>query len=117
MREITSNEEFAKLVVDRKDDVVIVVDFFAVWCGPCKRLAPLLEAASHELKDIEIYKVDVEKLESIADKYEVINLPTVFLFKNGVRDAKPVPFLFQQNTEEKFTEYLQEVANQFAKSK
>ncbi|MDU8885692.1 thioredoxin [Yeosuana sp. MJ-SS3] len=62
----------------------ILVDFFASWCGPCKMLAPILEQVKEELGEaIKIIKIDVDKNELLAAKYQVRGIPTMLLFKNG----------------------------------
>ncbi|MBT8188388.1 MAG: thioredoxin [Croceitalea sp.] len=75
---------FNKIV---NSESLVLVDFFAEWCGPCKMLAPILkqvkEASGEQLK---IVKIDVDQNQSIASKYQVRGVPTMVLFKNG----KPV---------------------------
>jgi len=76
---------------------IVLVDFYADWCGPCRMIAPHLEALSVELKDqASIVKLDVDHAQRIASTYEVTSIPTLILFKDGkeagrivgVRDAK-----------------------------
>ncbi len=62
----------------------VLVDFFADWCGPCKMLGPILKDVKEELGDaIKIIKIDVDKNQSIATKYQVKGVPTMLLFKDG----------------------------------
>ncbi len=69
-------------IVDSKTPVL--VDFFADWCGPCKMLAPILKQVKDELGDnIKIVKIDVDKNQPLASKYQVRGVPTMLLFKDG----------------------------------
>ena len=62
---------------------VTLVDFFATWCGPCKMLGPVLEELSTEIPDVKFVKVDVDDEPELAEKFGIMSIPSVFLFKNG----------------------------------
>ncbi len=63
---------------------VVVIDFFATWCGPCKRIAPAFEELAKKFSRITFLKVDVDEAQDIASKYDVNSLPTFVFLKNGV---------------------------------
>ncbi len=65
-------------------DKVVLVDFWAAWCGPCRVMAPVLNEIAGELKgNFYIGKVNVEQYQSLASKFKVRGIPTLVLFKNG----------------------------------
>ena len=61
----------------------VLVDFFATWCGPCKMVAPIIEEVAEEAKDVKVCKVDVDDCGEIAEKYNVMSIPTLAVFENG----------------------------------
>ena len=64
-------------------DQVVVVDFFATWCGPCKMLAPVLEKAAEELTNVPFYKVDIDEEMELANQYKIMTVPPLLFFKGG----------------------------------
>lgn len=64
------------------NDGLVLVDFFATWCGPCRMLSPILDQVLNET-EFKLVKVDVDKHSMIAKKYGVMSIPTMILFKNG----------------------------------
>ncbi len=72
---------FSKIVASKTP---VLVDFYADWCGPCKMLAPILKQVKDEMGDaLKIVKIDVDKNQAIAARYQVRGVPTMLLFKNG----------------------------------
>ncbi|MGB3179925.1 MAG: thioredoxin [Cyclobacteriaceae bacterium] len=72
---------FQKLI---KGDRPVLVDFHATWCGPCQTLAPILKEVSAEVNGrAKILKIDVDKNQQLASRYQVRGVPTLILFKNG----------------------------------
>ncbi|MDT3151229.1 thioredoxin [Staphylococcus aureus] len=86
---------------------VQLVDFWAIWCGPCKMIAPVLEelAADYEGK-ADILKLDVDENPSTAAKYEVMSIPTLIVFKDGQPVDKVVGFQPKENLAEVLDKHL-----------
>ena len=67
-----------------KNDKPVLVDYWAEWCGPCKMVAPVLEAISEEHGDkLDIVKLNVDDNPVVTQKYNIMNIPTLGVFKNG----------------------------------
>lgn len=79
-KEIQTVEEFDALLAEGGK---IVVDFFAVWCGPCKMMGRVIEDVQDDYPDVKFVKVDVDQLPSIAQRYGVYSIPQINLFLNG----------------------------------
>ncbi len=72
---------------------VVLVDFWATWCGPCKMIAPVLEEIDAEMgEQVKIAKLDVDNNQATAAEYQVMSIPTLLLFKDGKQVAKTVGF-------------------------
>lgn len=74
-------EEFTEKVINSPN--IVVVDFFANWCGPCKMLSPVLEELESQNFDVDFFKVNIDENPSLADNFEVRTIPNVVIFKNG----------------------------------
>ena len=79
-----TNADFQKQV--KEFDGIVLVDFYANWCGPCKMMTPIIEEIEkeYESKDnIKIAKVDIDEANEIAAEYNVVSIPTIIIFKKG----------------------------------
>jgi len=79
-----TDENFAKEVEESKG--VVLVDFWAAWCGPCQILGPIIEEIANEQKDtagVQVGKLEVDESPQTAMKYNITSIPTVAVFKDG----------------------------------
>lgn len=83
-----------------KEEGIVVVDFFATWCGPCKMLAPVLDEVQDEMKNVKIVKMDIDENSDKAAEYSVKNIPTIKIFKNGEEVTTNVGFLPKESLKE-----------------
>ena len=100
-----NDERFDAEVV--KSDRLTLVDFGATWCGPCKKLHPIMEELSSIFQDkIKVFEVDVEESPSTAVKYGIIGVPQLLFFKDGKVKETVVGLLPKSKIEEKIERYL-----------
>ena len=67
--------------LNKAGDKLVVLDFFATWCGPCKRMGPIMEMVSQQFKNVVFLKVDVDENIETSMKYEITSMPTFLFFK------------------------------------
>ena len=81
MAKIATNTSFDGLLESEK---LVIVDFWATWCGPCRMLSPLLDEVEEEMADkIVVVKVNVDDADEIAMRYRIMSIPTLLFFRNG----------------------------------
>lgn len=82
-----TSENYEKVI---SENPIVLIDFFATWCGPCKMLAPVIEELAEEkMENVAICKVDVDEESELAGKYGIQSIPTIIVVKDGktVRQA------------------------------
>ena len=88
MEKIATNTNFAGLLESKK---LVVVDFWATWCGPCRMLSPILDELAEEMADvIDVVKVNVDDADEIAAQFRIMSIPTLIFFKDGKMVDKTV---------------------------
>ena len=81
MAQIATNTNFDGLLESEK---LVIVDFWATWCGPCRMLSPLLDEVEEEMADkVTVVKVNVDDADEIAYRYRIMSIPTLIFFKDG----------------------------------
>lgn len=75
------NSKIEELVSNEKG--IVILDFWAPWCGPCRMLSPILDEIKEKYKDIKIFKFNVDDSEEFVNDFNIQNVPTLIFFKNG----------------------------------
>ena len=83
------NENFNEEIKDN----LVLVDFYATWCGPCKMMHPVMDEVALEYKDLKIIKVNVDNHGELSREYAVMSIPTIILFQNGNLVEKNIGFI------------------------
>jgi len=101
---IITKNNFEKEVL--KSEKTVVVDFYADWCGPCKMLTPVMNELDKEYNGkVKIGKVNVDEDQELAMSFEVMSIPTVIIFKNGIVKEQMIGFSgkdYLKNTIDKY---------------
>lgn len=78
--EIESKEQFEQEVMNESG--IVLIDFYATWCMPCKMMSPIMQEIAKEYEEVKVVKIDVDKNEELAIKYNVMSIPTIVVMKN-----------------------------------
>ena len=104
---------FAADVIERSKEKIVVVDFWAPWCGPCKALTPILESqASKKIEHIEVVKVNIDENQTIASQLRIQSIPAVFAFSDG----QPVDGFMGAKTEPEVQKFFEALIKKFSKN-
>ena len=102
---VVTDETFNQAVL--KSDQPILVDFWAVWCGPCRMVAPVVDEIAREQEgSLKVMKLDVDDNQNTAMTYGVMSIPTLILFKNGQPVERIVGFRPKSDMEKKILPHL-----------
>jgi len=98
-----NEENFKQVLAENK---LVVVDFYASWCGPCQMLAPVLEEIANENKSIVIAKIDADESMELCREFKVYSIPHVIIFKDGMQKESFVGYMPKEKIMNIITKYL-----------
>jgi putative thioredoxin len=108
-----SEDKFVPEVIEKSKEKIVIVDFWAPWCGPCKALTPILESQATKKKEhLEVVKVNVDENQGIASQLRVQSIPAVFAFSDG----QPVDGFMGAKTEPEVEKFLDTLIKKFSKN-
>ena len=103
---------FVSDVIEKSKEKVVIVDFWAPWCGPCKALTPILESQAAKKKEhLEVVKVNIDENQGIASQLRIQSIPAVFAFSDG----KPVDGFMGAKTESEVEKFFDALIKKFSK--
>lgn len=98
-----NTDDYSKLL---EGDKLVLVDFYATWCGPCKKMAPFLKDMAHEEEDyLKIVKVDADENEALSSEMQITGLPTLILYKNSKVVWQHLGYISKQELLEKISNF------------
>lgn len=99
--EIT-NDNFDSEVIN--SDKPVLLDFWAAWCGPCRMVSPIVDEIAEENPQIKVGKVNVDEQSELAERYNVMSIPTLLLIKNGEVVASSIGYKPKEDLEQLISE-------------
>ena len=86
---LENEQDFFELINNK----LVLVDFYATWCGPCRMISPIIDEVAKETTDLMVVKVDVDKYPNIATKYGIMSIPALKVFKNGKEEITSIGYI------------------------
>ncbi len=86
---LENEQDFFRLI----NNELVLVDFYATWCGPCRMISPLIDEIAEENTNLTVVKVDVDKYPNIATKYGIMSIPTLKVFKKGEEGKTSIGYI------------------------
>jgi thioredoxin len=99
MADVVTEQNFDEQVLGSEQ--AVLVDFWAEWCGPCHAIAPVLDQIAEERSDLKVVKLNIDEEPAIAQRYGVMSIPTLILFKDGEPAAAAVGAMPKSMLEER----------------
>lgn len=90
-----TSKNFEKEVLN--SDKTTIIDFYADWCGPCKMMSPVIDEIAEENDSVKVGKLNVDEAQDIAVKYNVMSIPTIIIFRNGIENKRFVGVTSKEN--------------------
>ena len=97
MVKVIKDSEYKDIIKNNKK---VVIDCYADWCGPCRMLAPVVDALSEEYTEVNFYKVNIDSAENIVNEFEIMSIPTLLIFENGKLKDKVIGLRSKSELEE-----------------
>ena len=92
---------------EKTEKGLVVVDFFANWCGPCRMMSPILEDVQKDMGEkVKIYKVDVDESENLARQFGIMSIPTILIYKDGEIVNKHIGLWMKDSMMEELNEHI-----------
>jgi thioredoxin 1 len=108
VREV-NEDNFAEGVL--RSDIPVLVDFWAAWCGPCRTLAPIVEAVAEQYGSAaQVFKVNVDDNPAVAQRYDIRGIPTLIIFQNGVENERLLGVVSHERIGRAFDRYIKKSA-------